>query len=130
MLAEAAKHFVAFAKCTPEIQAGVLEMFEIVNDPTTSETDKAMSLATIEEALRPTEPVNLVEYKIAMLQPDVKVRIKNFLTNPDSSPRICGKEAVILRTIYGDEKYGYSYYAICEGERITLWYADIESVVV
>src|SRR5215210_7455140 len=46
--------FQAYLECDPAIQEVIREMVAIVNDPDVDEDDRAMALATLDEALFPT----------------------------------------------------------------------------
>lgn len=52
-LLQAAKVLRAFLECSDEIQAGIRDMLEIVNDPNTDESDRNMTLTTLADALFP-----------------------------------------------------------------------------
>ena len=52
-LLQAAKFLRAYVECSDEIQAGIREMLEILNDPSTDEDDRDMTLATLADALFP-----------------------------------------------------------------------------
>ncbi len=50
-LLQAAKFLLAYVECSDEIQAGIRNMLEILNDPNTDEDDRDMTLATLADAL-------------------------------------------------------------------------------
>ncbi len=52
-LLQAAKFLRAYVECSDEIQAGIREMLEILNDPNTDDDDRDMTLATLADALFP-----------------------------------------------------------------------------
>jgi lambda repressor-like predicted transcriptional regulator len=52
-LLQAAKYLRAYVECSDEIQAGIREMLEILNDPSIDEDDRDMTLATLADALFP-----------------------------------------------------------------------------
>jgi DNA-binding XRE family transcriptional regulator len=59
---QAAKFLRAYLECSDEIQAGIREMLDILNDPETDEDDRDMTLITLADALFP----NLHEGKLGM----------------------------------------------------------------
>ena len=52
-LLQATKFLRAYLECSDEIQAGIREMMEILNDPSTEEDDRDMTLLTLADALFP-----------------------------------------------------------------------------
>ena len=52
-LLQATKFLRAYLECSDEIQAGIREMMEILNDPGTEEDDRDMTLLTLADALFP-----------------------------------------------------------------------------
>ena len=52
-LLQAAKFLRAYLECSDEIQAGIRKMLEILNDPSTDEDDRDMTLFTLADALFP-----------------------------------------------------------------------------
>jgi lambda repressor-like predicted transcriptional regulator len=52
-LLQAAKFLRAYLECSDEIQAGIRDMLEILNDPNTDEDDRDMTLITLADALFP-----------------------------------------------------------------------------
>lgn len=53
-LLQAAKFLRAYLECSDDIQAGIREMMEILNDPSTEEDDRDMTLLTLADALFPS----------------------------------------------------------------------------
>lgn len=52
-LLQATKFLRAYVECSDEIQAGIRKMLEILNDPSTDEDDRDMTLMTLADALFP-----------------------------------------------------------------------------
>ena len=52
-LLQAAKFLRAYLECSDEIQAGVRELLEVLNDPETDEDDREATLFTLADALFP-----------------------------------------------------------------------------
>jgi len=52
-LLQATKFLRAYLECSDEIQAGIRDMLELLNDPNTDEDDRDMTLFTLADALFP-----------------------------------------------------------------------------
>ena len=65
---QASKFLRAYVECSDEIQAGIRNLLQILNDPNTDEDDRDMTLFTLADALFPDPLVGMLGMEVEDLE--------------------------------------------------------------